>query len=360
MRMTSRDKELVFLALSLGMVAVSWFGGVKLINKKTAELTVQRTELQSEYDERMRVLEKKDEYLNDTKNNNDAYRMLLAQYPAGISQVEQILFVTGLEEHFNTQIVSVSYTDEEEIYSFQSTEQGNTIPYTLVKAGIQIPVTLEYSQWKDFMDYVFSHQDKSTIPEVSATFDAVSGNVAATVTFNQYAIKGEDRISEEPKITVPLGTDNIFKSGTALAYNGGKAEQAEAIKKDYDCYVMLYPSASDVMAKVVAGVDDEEKVTSGKNEEETLSIVAQEADGAYSLTYTLGDDRPHVLYDVTGDTLDIYVLSSPRMGAEDRNGVKVNVDNQTTKQLRIAVAGDDRTKPRFTVESQKGNVEILN
>ena len=45
----------------------------------------------------------------------------------------------------------------------------------------------------------------------------------------------------------------------------GTVEQIEAIKSDYDCYIMLFPSASDVNAKVVAGPDDSEKIISDKN-----------------------------------------------------------------------------------------------
>lgn len=360
MRMTSRDKELIILTLSLGIVAASWLIGAKEINKKTAELTVQKETLQSDYDERIRILEKKDEYLADTKNYNDAYTMLMSNYPEGISQVKQIMFVAGLEEHFHTQVTSVSYTDEQAVYGFQSVEPDNSLPYTLTNADIQIPVTLSYSDWKEFLDYVFSFEDKSTIPSVSAAFDPLMGTVAATVTFSQYAVRGEGRTLTEPSITVPIGTDNVFASGTALSYNGGTAEQIEAIKKNYNLYVMLYPSASDVSAKVVAGAGESEKVISERNEEETLQITAQnQEDGTVSVTYTLGNQKPGVLYNLSGETIDIYVLSTSRMGGTDLSSVKVQLDNQTSKQMRVAISGEDREKPRFAVESQSGSIEIL-
>lgn len=360
MRMTSRDKELIVLALSLGIVAASWFVGAKQINKKSDEMELQKTELQNEYDERIRILEKKDEYLADTKNYNDAYVMMMNSYPEGISQVKQIMFVTGLEERFNTQVVSVSYTDEQPVYSFQTTEPKNMAPYSLTRADIQIPVTLSYRDWKDFLDYVYSYQDKSTVPQVSAAFEPLSGMVSATVTMNQYAVTGEGRTLTEPEITVPIGTDNIFTSGAALSYDGGKAEQMEAIKKKHDFYLMLYPAASDVSAKVIAGFDESEKIISASNEEEKLTIVAQDQeDGTVSVTYTLGDKKPGVLYGLSGETIDVYVLSTPRMGGTDLSGVNVIIENRTSKKMRIAVAGEDSAKPRFAVQTQDGNVEIL-
>lgn len=360
MRMTSRDKELLFLALSVGIVAASWFGGARLIKEKTAEVEAQREELSQEYEEHLRVLEKKEQYLQYTSDYNGAFTMMLNDFPGGISQAQQILFVTQLEEEFHTQVTSVSYTDETPIYGFESIEPKNSSPYTLVTSVVQIPVQLEYTEWKRFIDFIFSYPEKNTIPELSAQFDAASGMVNANVTLYQYAITGEDREFKEGQAAAPVGTDNIFISGTPLSYGGSKAEQIEAIKGDYDLYLMLYPTASDVKAKVIAGKNDEERVISERNEEETLLITAEEnEDGTCSLTYTLGQNRPHALSGLAGETLDFYVLSTPRRGGTDLSSVRVEIDNQTSKTLRIAVTGDDGASPRFVVEKQSGAVEIL-
>lgn len=104
MKITSRDKELIFLVLSIGIVAASWFLGAKNIEKKTEEMTARKEELRQEYDERIRILQQKDEYIQKTKDYNEAYTLMLGRYPGDISQVQQIMFVTGLEERFDTQV----------------------------------------------------------------------------------------------------------------------------------------------------------------------------------------------------------------------------------------------------------------
>lgn len=350
---------MIFLALSIGIVVVSWFFGAKNIEKKTEELAARKEELQQEYDERVGVLQKKDEYLQATKDYNDAYMMMLSRYPAEVNQVRQIMFVTGIEQQFDTQVVSVSYTDPAELYQFQTTEFKNQDPFSLVMTSLEIKMEIPYKQWKGLMEYVFDRQDKSTVPKVEAEYVPETDMLDTTVTMYQYAVRGGDRTEEEPKITVPIGTDNIFRSGTALSYAGSKVEQIEAIKSDFDCYIMLYPPASDVNAKVIAGREDREKVISNKNEEEDLLIRAEEKGGKYSLTYTLGKSgRPRVLYPER-ETLDIYVLSSPRMGSTDLSQVRVKVENLTDKKMRIAIDGEDDGRPRFLVESQSGNIEIL-
>lgn len=361
MKMTSRDKELLFLAISLGIVAASWFGGARLIREKTEEMKARQAEYQAEYDDRMRVLERKDEYIRDTEDYNSAYALMLSQYPGGIAQDQQILFVTKLEEEFHTQVTSVSYSDPAAVYQFQSIDPESGSPFTLAQSVVQIPVQLDYSEWKRFIDFVFSYSDKNTMPQISAQFDAASGKVNANITLNQFAVAGENRpFDQEGVNTVPIGTENIFTSGTPLSYGGSKVEQIEAIKNDYDCYLMLYPTASDVKAKVIAGKNDAEKVISERNEEEKLVITAEEnSDGTSSITYTLGSNRPHALNGLDGETLDLYVLSTPRRGGTDLSSVRVEVDNQTSKTMRIAVTGDDSTRPRIVIEQQSGSVEVL-
>lgn len=131
MKITSRDKELIFLVLSIGIVAASWFLGAKNIEKKTEEMTARKEELRQEYDERIRILQQKDEYIQKTKDYNEAYTLMLGRYPGNISQVQQIMFVTGLEERFDTQVVSVSYTSGRNL----SISDHRTGKYYAVYAG---------------------------------------------------------------------------------------------------------------------------------------------------------------------------------------------------------------------------------
>ena len=171
MGLTSRDKELCVFVLALGVVAASWFGGARFINERTEEVAAERENLQAEYDDRKAVLERKEEYLKDTKDYNEAYSLMLARFPGGISTERQIMFVVGLEDRYQLQVKSVDYTEGEEIYQFQSIEKGNEQPYSFISAATQIPVEIEYSQWKDLLEYVFSYEDKSTVPEVSAKYN---------------------------------------------------------------------------------------------------------------------------------------------------------------------------------------------
>jgi hypothetical protein len=360
LKLTSRDKELIVLLVSCGIVAVSWFFGAQKIREMTDELEVKNNQLSEEYNRKMRILEKKEQYLQDTENYNQAYQLMMEQYPGGLAQDQQILFVTNLEREFDTQIVSVSYSDPESIYTFQTVEPQNVNPYELERSTLSVPVDITYDEWKRLIEYIFAYQDKDTIPGISSSYDAASGLVNAQVTMQQYAITGEDIPFEQQQAEAPAGTDNIFTSGSPLAYGGSVTEQIQTVISNYDCYLMLYPTASDVKAKVIAGRDEKERVTSGRNQEETLVIKAEDAaDGTSTITYTLGKNRPHALTGLDGETINLYVISTARRGESDLSGVRVQIVNTSGRQLRVAVTGDDSTTPRFNVESTEGAVQIL-
>jgi hypothetical protein len=360
MKITSRDKELMVLLVSCGIVAVSWFFGAERLRQMTEEAKAQNQEYQDELNRKNSILEKKEQYLQDTENYNQAYQLMLDQYPGGLAQDQQILFVTDIEKDFGTQVASVSYTDPGTLYTFRSREPDNANPYELKTSELRIPVDVSYEEWKRLIDYVFSCPDKDTIPGIVSSYDAASGTVHAEVTMSQYAITGEDRPFEQREAQAPTGTDNIFTSGSPLAYGGSVTEQIQKVSSDYDCYLMLYPTASDVKAKVIAGRDDKERVTSGKNEVETLVIRTEDAaDGTSTITYTLGKNRPHALTGLDGETINLYVISTARRGESDLSGVNVQIENLSARQLRIAVTGDDTAAPRFQVESTSGAVQIL-
>lgn len=359
MKITSKDKGLLLVVIAFGIMGLSYFFGVVVIREKIGEVRIHKEQLQKEYEDHIKVLEKKDQYQEDIKNYNENYQCMLSEYPASITQENQIVFTAGLEERFNTQIVSVSYTDEAELYTFQSLEKGNKKPYCLTVSTLEIPIELTYSQWKEFLEYIDSYPYKNTMPSVSARFDSRTGIVNAVVTLNQYAIKGENRLMETQDLRIPVGTDSIFLASTPLSYEGARTEQIEEIKKNHTCFIILYPTASDTKAKVIAGAGEAGKLISERNEAETLLLTAEEQNGVCTLKYQLGNQTASIVPKLKGETIDIYILSSVRSSETDLSSVKAEIVNETERTMRIAVVGDDAKQPRFMLEKQRGMIELL-
>lgn len=194
--MMSKQKELLFLLLSLIIIAGSWFGGTRVIRSKTEEMRNHREEIRAEYEARIEAAEKKEEYLARAEEYNAAYQEMLSRIPFGVSQGEQILFVTELEREFNTYVASVSYSDTIPVYRLEMTESEEGESLSLAYSALQVPIRLEYNEWKRFVDFVLTSSDRTTIPQMTARFDMENGQVDANITLNQYALIRET-VSDE-------------------------------------------------------------------------------------------------------------------------------------------------------------------
>lgn len=356
--MNSRDKWLLYLVLSMLLIVAAWMFGARPLKEKSRTLRANIADLQVEYNEKVGILAKKNEYLQKTKDYTEAFDMMMENYPAGIAKENQIQFVIGLERELGTGITSISYSEPSLLYEFTSKPREGE-PYTLIESRMELPVTCDYAMWKHLLDYIFTWQDKSIIPSISASYDVTSGKVVSSVSLQQFAVTGGGRTLEEPDVLVPVGTDNIFQSGAPLSYDGRtNAEKIQEIKKDYDCYIMLHGTASDVPAKVIAGQNDEGKIVSQKNETEELSITVVKGEEDIQIVYALGATEKRVTVP-DKDQINIYVLSSARSGERDESGVTVKISNQTEKPVRVAVSEDDGSRPRFQVTETAGPVEII-
>ena len=356
--MNSRDKWLVYFLISLILVGAAWMFGARPLKAKAKTLSVNVAELRQEYNDKMAILAKKDEYISKTKDYTEAFDMMLERYPAGIAKENQIEFVVGLERELGTGITSLAYTEPMAVYGFNSPSSSGE-PYALAESRMTMPVTCDYIMWKHLLDYVFTWRDKSTIPSITASYDAASGRVVSNITLQQFAVTGGERTLPEPDVLVPIGTDNIFQSGTPLSYDGRtNAEKIQDIKKNYDLYIMLHGTATDVPAKVIAGQQDTGKLVSEKNEKENLSITIVQGEEEINIVYALGNSEKRVVVP-DKEVINIYVLGSGRTGSRDESGVNVSIDNQTERNVCIAVTDDDSQNPRFTVAEQKGRIEII-
>ena len=70
----------------------------------------------------------------------------------------------------------------------------------------------------------------------------------------------------------------------------------------------------------------------------------------------LGDDS--YSFELTDKELAIYVESNDRVDSDDKNGVKLNVTNDTDVPVYVKVAGDDSDAPRFALGSKTGTVKV--
>ncbi len=359
--MSKRDKNLLILLGGIILVALAYFFGYLKIQAATDQARSDVAQMESQYQSRLDILASREQYEKETTQNEEEYNAMLTRYPKGISQDDQIMFVYSLENEFRTKFESLDFSDSAPIYTLATGAADTGNPYVLESSTLNFPVQLTYPEWKRFIDYVAAYQEgRNVMTNIDAAYDHEADLVNATVTLNQYAITGDDRHFVPASASSSTGTSNMFNSGAPLNLGGTSAEQFEEIKSDYQLYVMLYPSNSDVSAKTIASPDGTKKSTSSENAAEDLTIRLKEnEDGTLTLTAQLGNREVVTLDTFEGDTADVYVLSSARKAAGDMSAVEGIAENLTDRTLRIAVDSDDTNNPRFQMQDQTGSVVVV-
>ena len=239
MKEVSRSRLLIVLGIALAMILFSILVVDSRIKDASDEISVRHDELQSEYDRLKKIDDSSGEYTVQTDKFNAAYDQMIGEFPCGITQNNQIMFLRGVEDEFDLRITTASYTDPEAVYQFLSVMPGNQEGYTLVRSTLQFPMQLSYSEWKRFIKYLEESGGLQVLETVSASYDNSNGMVDADVTISEYAITGDDRKEVQKETEVETGTDNIFYSGSPLSagagyqyYNAGTNESGSGIRND--------------------------------------------------------------------------------------------------------------------------------
>jgi hypothetical protein len=85
-----------------------------------------------------------------------------------------------------------------------------------MQCPIDVSFQTTYQGFKDFVKYINTYSEKTSLSNLSLTYDASSGDLVCSVTINRYSLIGTGKKYVEPDIgNISIGTDNIF---------GGKAQ----------------------------------------------------------------------------------------------------------------------------------------
>ena len=121
--------------------------------------------------------------------------------------------------------------------------------------------------------------------------------------------------------------------------------------------ILLRGSALSMTFGIIVSAGGEDTyVTSGENKVVAVNLAIEEQDDKIMKTYSIGDKSYST--EVTTEDVTIYVKSSDRVDSDDKNGVKLNIENTTDLNVFIKVADDDATSPRFTVGRKLGTVVV--
>ena len=353
--MSQSNVKIILFLLSVLMV-----GGVYMyVYKPNVEET---DSIESEIDTletRLSDLQAKErnraQYEADIVAYKEGFDEIVAYFPANLDQEVSVMFIKGVEEVHKGEFLvnSVGLGQPTNFYSLGSDYQCYTSALPIAYEGT-------YDGIKDFIDYIMNYKYRMNISSVSIAYDVENDKATGSVALNAYCVTGGDREGDAVNVDVQNGVDNLFIGGEGAASQTTykyDADNGASIAASNNVKILLNNANNDTADGIIVSAGGEETyVTSGENKTVNLDVVIGEEDDKVMMTYTIGEES--YTTEITTDDVTIYVKSSERTDADDKNGVKLNVENTTDLNVFVKVADDDATSPRFVLGRKLGTVKV--
>jgi len=374
LNISERDLKLLLFVLILALVGGGWWGSkkIKTTNEQTklqvAELEKRYTDLKSKDDDRAY-------YTEQTTKNADVYKGIMDRYSGGLDQEHIIMSLKIGEEKSGAWIKSGTLAGISSLYTFGdiTSSDPNRVgqkvyvsDYIGVNSVLNLNFESTYTELKDLVSYINDHEDKSKISNMTLTYNDSEDKLTGSMQLVTYGILGSDREYQDILLKDPhIGTDNIFESSTFIP-STTDGDYADFIKTNYDLFLTLHHENKDSSSVAIGTMSDITgtntlSVSSNTTEKVTLIIMGKE--GEYKFAYRLGNETvPADKYQLgmdylVGDSLDLVIVSSPRVGDDDYSGVELSIANDSDLTLNYTVVNDDPERPRFTIGTVTGKVQ---
>lgn len=254
---SEKDLKLLFLLLSLLIIAASYFLIYTSNMKKTEAIKTENQQLQTRLDALKSKQTGQDSKIKGTNDLTAKIKVIADQFPAAIQTEDAIVMINDLEQSTGCTISSVNFKMNELFYPTNATgtsataassdtsgaaSTGTTASNTASSAtstagttatdttttgtttgsadqtsleGYKSSVTFAYqstyTELKQIIDYINKNQDRMSISAFSSAFDASTGNLIGSFTVDMYSLSGTGKQYQEPEVSgINTGLNNIF------------------------------------------------------------------------------------------------------------------------------------------------------
>lgn len=375
--MKQSDAKILLVLLAIGLIVASIFLVAKPKNDSIKALQTEISDLQARYDDLCAKEAQKDQFIAETKEFNEQFAAEVAKYAPDLNQENTLMFLKGVEEAHEFQNVTASLPRPTNYYVLGqgSVADGATVAEDAEEAAKQYQVLSDaysityrgsYDDLKKYLDYIANYKYRMCISQITIAYAADAekplDECAGTLTLNEYAVTGPDRVADVPTIDVKEGKEVIFEdiNGGNRSSTSYDSDNGESIVANHNIVILLTNANSDTSSGIIVASNESDEssyVTSSANSEQNLDVSITEEDGKKYITYAIGASSKKV--EVLSSDVTIFVKSSERVGSDDTNGVNVSINNSTDLAVYIKVNGDDSSSPRFKIGSKTGSVKVF-
>lgn len=375
-----RDIKLLLILVVLIILIIPFFFLIQPQLEKNQKLEEELKSLQTRKTYLNQLADQSQEYLASAESLGQAKLDIINKFPSELPKEASIMFIHETEKvvpirlnnvTFGVDVAAQIVSDEEEkqIDAVEEAtgdktndevieENTTTVQLSSGLSGIstetQFTFSAGYQDFKNFMLYIREYKDRMVIHSMSMTYSAETDKVTGDFNLVQYAVGGADRepVSfEEPSMM--KGTTNIFMQATG---NYGQAQDVETT----DFFLMLSQPDAGADAKIVGRAQDPTEATylkSDANSEQEVTVTFEGDNGNYTAVYQIGKTAYEEPVEFSKNSPIIFeIISSPRVGNQDKVAAKVSIINHTDQTVTVSVVNDDPENPRVDIVGRTGTI----
>ena len=355
--MTKSNIKLLLVIFAVAALGLTYMYVFKPNMEDKDSIKAQADQLEVKYNDLQAKKAHEAEYKQQIADNEIEFGEIVGKFPADLNQETEVMFVKSLDKDqgvYKMDIQNASFSQDQVFYTLG--ESG----YECITNTIPLSYKGSYEGIKDLMVYLMDQENgfkyRMSVDSVNIAYNESDETYSGSVNLLQYAIKGEDRVPEKPVVDVPKGVENIFHGGNGAPVNTASIndiDNGSSIETSHDIQLMLMNAGNDAGSGIVVSGTSGSEVTSSDNSVVNVDVVV----GNDKVTYGIGDETSEVTLADDGE-VRIFVQSSARVDADDKNGVTLNISNTRGVPVYIYVKGDDTASPRFNMGSRDGTVRV--
>lgn len=238
LKLSERDKKLLFFLLILILVAVSYFFIYQKNLKLAEKISNDNITLKARVDELSGMMDQAENKKMEIKSFENQIAEIKDKFPAALYMEDIIIFMSQLEKAANIRVSTITVKSNELFYP-SATENAanaqNTVAegkdpaidnktgtaviktpenaqkLTGYKTTITIAYKTTYAGLKKVSNFVQNNSNRMAIGDLTAAYDNSTGNLMGNITINIYTLTGTDKIYEPPFMKFDNnGRNNIF------------------------------------------------------------------------------------------------------------------------------------------------------
>lgn len=194
MQLQKKDIKLIIVLVGVLVLVIAYFAVFRTYRDKTDDLQSQIDSLQPELQQLREYDDHKQEYLDGIDAYKENAKSIMSSLPSSIWTEDQIMLARRMEEDLDITDTSESFADPIVVTQFKGTplddidNYSDQVDMTSNKYQMTLAADMDYSQMKDFLDYVYDEDYMTGLDSITMNYDAEKADLSVSAVINQYTL----------------------------------------------------------------------------------------------------------------------------------------------------------------------------